>query len=84
MAAGPRFLTLPDVAEVLNTSLAQVTALVRRRELRAIKIGGRGQWRVSEADLEAYIQAQYTATSQFIEEHPFDPAEDPQPEDAER
>ncbi|HCB06986.1 MAG TPA: helix-turn-helix domain-containing protein [Nocardioides sp.] len=79
----PRFLTLADVAEVLNTSVAQVYAMVRREELRAIKIGGRGQWRVSEADLEAYIAAQYTATSEFIEAHPFDPAE-AQPEDAER
>ena len=44
--ATPRFLTLADVAEVLNTSSAQVYALVRRGELPAIKIGGRGQWRV--------------------------------------
>ena len=75
---------LSDVAAELNVSDSQVYHMVRSGELPAIKIGGRGQWRVSEADLEAYIQAQYTATSQFIEEHPFDPAEDPQPEDAER
>ena len=52
MADLPRFLTLPDVAEILNTSVAQVYAMVRRGDLPAIKIGGRGQWRVSEADLE--------------------------------
>jgi excisionase family DNA binding protein len=46
MSGTPRFLTLADVAEVLNTSVAQVYALVRRGELPAIKIGGRGQWRV--------------------------------------
>ena len=46
MAGTPRFLTLADVAEVLNTSSAQVYALVRRGDLPAIKIGGRGQWRV--------------------------------------
>ena len=80
----PRFLTLADVAEVLNTSVAQVYAMVRREEIRAIKIGGRGQWRVSEADLETYIAAQYTATSEFIEQHPFDPAEEAQPEDVEQ
>ena len=39
MTAGPRFLTLPDVAEVLNTSLAQVTALVKRGELRPVVVG---------------------------------------------
>ena len=54
-----RFLTLTDVAEVLNTSSAQVYALVRREELKAIKIGGRGQWRVEATELEAYIQRAY-------------------------
>ena len=39
--ANERFLTLTDVAEVLNTSVSQVYALVRRGELPAIKIGGR-------------------------------------------
>ncbi len=81
----PRFLTLPDVAELLNTSVSQVYALVRRKELRAVKIGGRGQWRVSLADLEAYIDQQYTATGDFIDQHPFDPAEEaPDPEDVSR
>ena len=42
MPGAPRFLTLGEVAEILNTSSAQVYALVRRGELRAIKIGGRG------------------------------------------
>ena len=41
-----RFLTLADVADVLNISASQAYALVRNRELEAIKIGGRGQWRV--------------------------------------
>lgn len=62
MVDGPRFLTLPDVAEILNTSLAQVTALVRRGELRALKLGGRGQWRVESSELEAFIQRMYDRT----------------------
>jgi hypothetical protein len=33
-------------------------------------------------DLEAYIDQQYAATDDFIDQHPFDPAE--QPEDADR
>ena len=57
MPGTPRFLTLADVAEVLNTSSAQVYALVRRGDLPAIKIGGRGQWRVEAAQLEDYIAA---------------------------
>ena len=44
--SGPRFLQLADVAEILNISSAQVYALVRCGDLPAIKIGGRGQWRV--------------------------------------
>lgn len=55
----PRFLTLADVAEILATSTAQVYALVRRGELRAIKIGGRGQWRVETVELEAFIRRMY-------------------------
>ena len=71
MAGTPRFLTLADVAEVLNTSSAQVYALVRRGELPAIKIGGRGQWRVEASELEAYIQRAYAQTREFVEEHPY-------------
>lgn len=71
MAATPRFLTLADVAEELNTSSAQVYALVRRGELAAIKIGGRGQWRVEKSALEDYIQKMYDQAKQFVEAHPF-------------
>lgn len=71
MAGTPRFLTLADVAEVLNTSSAQVYALVRRGELTAIKIGGRGQWRVEADQLEQFIQRMYADTKAFVEEHPY-------------
>ena len=46
MPIAPRFLTLADVAEVLATTQSQVYALVRRKELKAIQIGQRNQWRV--------------------------------------
>lgn len=55
----PRFLTLDDVAEILNVSHAQVYALVKRREIVAIQIGGRGQWRVEVDELERFIQQKY-------------------------
>ena len=71
----PRFLTLADVADVLNTSSAQVYALVRRGDLPAIKIGGRGQWRVEASKLEEYIQEGYRATQQFVSDHPFTEAD---------
>ena len=57
--ATQRFLTLDDVAEILNVSWAQAYALVRRKELIAIQIGGRGQWRVEKDELERYIQQRY-------------------------
>jgi excisionase family DNA binding protein len=67
----PRFLTLADVAEVLNTSSAQVYALVRSGELPAIKIGGRGQWRVEASRLEDYIGRMYEQTRDFVTTHPL-------------
>ena len=67
----PRFLTLADVSEVLNTSSAQVYALVRRGDLPAIKIGGRGQWRVEDSELEKYIERMYDETKTFVTAHPF-------------
>jgi excisionase family DNA binding protein len=71
MAPTPRFLTLADVAEILSTSSAQVYALVRRGDLAAIKIGGRGQWRVEASQLEAYIERMYAEARTFVDEHPF-------------
>lgn len=67
----PRFLTLADISEALSVSAAQAYALVRSGELRAIKVGGRGQWRVEEAELEAYIQRMYAETAEFVRTHPF-------------
>jgi excisionase family DNA binding protein len=67
----PRFLQLADVAEVLNISASQTYALVRSGELPAIKIGGRGQWRVERSALEDYIQQCYTETKAFVSAHPL-------------
>ncbi|MGN6524557.1 MAG: helix-turn-helix transcriptional regulator [Actinomycetes bacterium] len=71
----PRFLQLADVAEVLNISASQVYALVRSGELPAIKIGGRGQWRVEASELEAYIARLYDETRTFVASHPLSRAE---------
>ena len=75
MVPTPRFLTLADVAEVLSTSSAQVYALVRRGDLPAIRIGGRGQWRVESTELEAYISRMYDDTKVYVDTHPFNEAE---------
>ncbi len=69
--AEPRFLLLSDVAEILNISASQTYALVRNEQIRAIKVGGRGQWRVERSELEAYIKRCYDDTERFVREHPL-------------
>lgn len=64
----PRFVPLSDVAEMLSISASQAYALVRSGELRAIKVGGRGQWRVETSEIESYIQRSYKATATYLEE----------------
>lgn len=66
-----RFLQLSEVSEILNISAAQAYALVRSGDLPAIKIGGRGQWRVEKDELESYIQRMYAETKTFVAAHPF-------------
>lgn len=74
--ASERFLTLTDVAEVLNISMSQTYALVRNQELEAIKIGGRGQYRVERDKLESYIARMYDETRKFLADHPFTDADE--------
>ncbi|PRY68951.1 excisionase family DNA binding protein [Glaciihabitans tibetensis] len=54
-----RFLTLADVADVLNISSRSAYALVRSGELPAIKVGGHGHWRIERSVLESFIEAKY-------------------------
>lgn len=70
-----RFLPLTDVAEYLNVSSAQAYALVRTGELPAIKVGGRGQWRVEKSQLEDYIQRMYAETRNHVTGNPLEAAE---------
>jgi excisionase family DNA binding protein len=69
--AEPRFLPLPDVAAELNVSESQVYHMVRSGELPAIKIGGRGQWRVERARLEQYIEQKYAETAAWVAQNPL-------------
>jgi excisionase family DNA binding protein len=66
-----RFLTREEVADELAITMSQAYALIRRKELRALKVGGRGTWRIGRDDLEAYIARAYDDTARWIEEHPF-------------
>jgi excisionase family DNA binding protein len=65
-----RFLTLADVAEILNISASQTYALVRSGDLQGIQIGGRNQWRVERSKLEDYIDQAYKRTASNLSELP--------------
>lgn len=60
---------------MFSVSNAQMYALVRRGEIRAIKLGGRGQWRVALADLDEWVERMYAQTAAWVSEHPFTEAE---------
>ena len=62
-----RFVPLSEVADTLDISAAQAYALVRSGELPAIKVGGRGQWRVELTELDAYIERMYSQTKAFVD-----------------
>lgn len=59
---------LEDVAEELSVNMPQVRSLVRSGELPAIKVGGRGVWRVERSELEAYIERQYVSTREGLKQ----------------
>lgn len=69
--AEPRFLLLSEVAAELNVSDSQVYHMVRSGELPAIKIGGRGQWRVERTRLEEYINDKYAETAEWVRDNPL-------------
>ena len=60
--ADARFLTPADVAEVLAVTPSQVLKYLRDRELRGMKLPGKGEWRIEATELERFIEARYRAT----------------------
>lgn len=65
-----KFFTLPEVSEQLNISMSQMRAIIKRGDIEAIQIGGRGQWRVEEAKLDEYIERLYEEQRRQREEDP--------------
>ena len=55
---------MPEAAYA--AALVGNAALVRTGELRAMKVGGRGQWRVETSELEDYIQRAYASTEKYL------------------
>lgn len=62
---------MAEVAKELAVSESQVYHMVRSGELPAIKIGGRGQWRVERARLEQYIEHKYAETAEWVKQNPL-------------
>ncbi|MDP8225135.1 MAG: CTP synthase (glutamine hydrolyzing) [Candidatus Lernaella stagnicola] len=50
-----QFLTLEDVAERLKVSISTVRRWVKSGDLKALKVGNRGQYRISEEDLDDFL-----------------------------
>jgi len=73
-AMDKRFIQLNDVCDILDISATQSYALVRSGELSAIKVGGRGQWRIEISEVEAFIARMYQETQVFVAGHPFNVA----------
>lgn len=65
-----RFLTLDEMAEILNISRAQAYALVRSGDLPAIKLGGRGQWRIELRVLDEFVGRMYEETAAYLMANP--------------
>ena len=63
-----RFLRLADVADEMTISISQAYNLVRSGELRAIKVGGRGEWRVERCELEDFIKRMYEVSNPAAED----------------
>lgn len=70
-AIEPRFFTLEQVAQYLNISAPQAYSLVRSGDLPAMKIGGRGVWRVDRRQLDAYVDRVHEETKKWAQEHPL-------------
>ena len=68
--APARFLTIGDVAAELNVTHAQVYALLRAGNLEGIRLGGRNQWRVERARLEAWIDRAHADTAAHVRAQP--------------
>lgn len=63
----PQFVPLEHVMAELSISRSQAYALVQSGQLRAIQVGGRGQWRIDLEELEAYIGRAYRETAAQLE-----------------
>ncbi|HEX5615969.1 MAG TPA: helix-turn-helix domain-containing protein [Acidimicrobiia bacterium] len=55
-----RFLTVQEVADLMRVSSMTVYRLIKSGELPAVRVGR--SFRVSELDVDGYLQSRYTQT----------------------
>ncbi|MCR2764658.1 helix-turn-helix domain-containing protein [Microbacterium sp. zg.B48] len=53
-----RLLAPAQVAEVLGVTVDEVMALVEQRRLRGMRVGSPARWRIEEASVAEYLDAQ--------------------------
>ena len=63
-------LTPDEVADVLRARRALVMGLISRGELKAFRLGARGQWRIRAEDLELFVESQLALSQQGTDEAP--------------
>lgn len=59
-----KLLTVEEVADQLGVNLDTVRRWIRNKELEAIDLGGRAGYRITEADLERFIDERRSRGSQ--------------------
>jgi excisionase family DNA binding protein len=68
-----RYFTLAQAATYLNVSKPRVYALARSDELAAIKIGGRGIWRMARYKLDQWLEELEKQNAKVSEGEPAQP-----------
>jgi excisionase family DNA binding protein len=61
-----RYLSIADVAEILQVDAADVHTLVQSGELASFRVGDRGPIRIELAQLNAFISHRYEAEQQIL------------------
>lgn len=61
-----KFLTIAEVAEILQLSAQGVRALIQSGDLPAIQVGARHLWRVPESSFDEYVQRQLAVTREMV------------------
>ena len=62
--AKEQMLTVEEVAEQLGVNLDTVRRWIRNKELAAIDLGGRAGYRITESDLQRFINERRSTPSQ--------------------